>query len=402
MERMRLNRLFFFGAIFLLSGCLKDLDNSAKLTINLTIPSKVTVDIDITDIEIKLQNKNNSFLYTQHPDKNGKVEFNVQPGKYDILASAYYEDSRVAVNGAVTEFLLSEEGIVSQSGEIVPPFVEILLNVAEPSPLVIREMYYHGSSTFEGKSYTKDTYIEIYNNSGPTGKVQYLDSLCLASIAPANSTASNSAWLGKDTIAIFQMFWMFPGDGQSHPLKPGESAVVAVKAAVDHSTRATSTLELQKAHFGCYNDALSGHEIAAGVDRMELFMAGQGTAWALSIHSPAVVLFKPEMGVKKYRDDSATWERFEPGTTSGTKYWHISKEWILDGVECADKPEGALKRLPTDVDASYVIMRSSHYSGKCVTRKLHGVFNGIEVFKDTNNSAEDFTPDSPLSPRLRK
>jgi hypothetical protein len=131
-------------------------------------------------------------------------------------------------------------------------------------------------------------------------------------------------------------------------------------------------------------------------------MAGQGYGWGVSVHSPAFVLFKPKMGVKKYRDDSATWERYAPGTSSGTKYWHIAKDWIYDGVECVDKPEGATKRLPSSVDAAYTYMTSSRYSGKCVTRVLLDTYDGIEVFKDTNNSFEDFIADCPLKPRLKK
>lgn len=396
----RIAYLLFFS-LLIISSCLKETDNSANLQINISLPSNTDIDIDFTKITVKLQNNSNPFTYTKNPDKDGFVEFNVQPGKYDILASCYYESSRIAVNASQSEFILTNEGIVTDEGSIVPGKLDIVLNVAIPSPLVIRELYYHGSSTLEGAAYTKDQYIEIYNNSGPDGSVQYLDSLCLAVIYPANSTTSNNAWKGLDTIPIFQMFWMFPGNGTTYPLAPGESSVIATRAAVDHSNRATSGLHLELSHFGCYDDILSGHEIAAGVPKMICYMTGQGNAWALSISSPAIVVFKPEMGVSKYMKDDS-WQRFEPGKTSGTRYWHIAKEWILDGVECADTPEGAMKRLPSSIDASYVWMRSAHYSGKCITRVLQGVYDGIEVFQDTNNSSEDFIPDSPLLPRLKK
>ena len=197
------------------------------------------------------------------------------------------------------------------------------------------------------------------------------------------------------------MIWMFPGDGHTYALAPGESAVVAAIAAVDHSGRCTSGLNLSKAHFGCYDEALPKHEIAAGVTPMVMYMTGQGTAWALSIHSPAVVLFKPSMGMARYMEDAATWERYAPGESSGTRYRHIAKDWILDGVDCADSPSASVKRLPSSVDASYVWMRSSHYSGKCISRALEFTEDGIDFYRDTNNSAEDFIPDQSPSPRLR-
>lgn len=398
---MKRNILFIIISVFVVSSCLKDIDNSAVLEVNLIQPADLSTSIDLTQIEVRLQNKNNPFSYSAKPDANGHVSFRVQPGKYDLLASAYFKSSRIAVNASQSEFLLSESGIVSDNGSIVQAKVDMLLDVAIPNPLIIRELYYHGSNTLEGAAYTKDQYVELYNNAGPGGETIYLDSLCLAVIAPVNSTTANNAWKGKDTIAIFQMFWAFPGEGTTYPLAPGESCVIATRAAVDHSTRSTSGLHLERSDFGCYDDNLSGHEIAAGIPRMICYMAGQGTAWAVSIASPAFVVFKPEMGIKKYRDNATLWERYEPGKSSGTKFWHISKKWIQDAVECADSPEGAMKRIPTSVDAAYVWMRSSHYSGKCVTRKLDGVYDGIEVFQDTNNSDADFIPDSPLSPRFK-
>ena len=137
---------------------------------------------------------------------------------------------------------------------------------------------------------------------------------------------------------------------------------------------------------------------------MKCVIFGQGTAWAFSIHSPALVLFRPEMGVGQYLSQASEWERYEPGKTSGTKYWHIAKEWIIDGVECYDTPTGALKRLPASVDASYACMTSAHYSGKCITRKLdeEASKGGVEVFVDTNNSIADFITDAEPAPRLKQ
>ncbi|MCF0172888.1 MAG: DUF4876 domain-containing protein, partial [Bacteroidales bacterium] len=331
----------------------------------------------------------------------GVAQFDVQPGSYDILASAYYRATRTAVSGSVAEFLLTDKGIASSSGDYLPPSLALDLNVAVPNALVIREIYYHGSNTLDGASYDKDRYVELYNNSGFGGRTVYLDSLCLSTIFPYNSTTGNNAWAGRDTIALAQMFWVFPGNGSTYPLHPGESCVVALSSAVDHSARATSGLQLNRAHFGAYAEHLTKHEIAAGVPSLVCYMAGQGTAWAFSIHSPAVVIFKPEMGVDAYRRDAATWERYEPGKNSGTKYWHIAKEWIIDGVECVDSPQQSIKRLPSSVDASYVYMRLPHYSGKCVTRKVEDEVQGVKVYQDTNNSEADFAYDQPLNPQLR-
>ena len=374
-----------------MTGCLKETDNDITLNIAFKMPEEYAdMDLDMTKIEVKLQNKDIPFTFTTNPDKEGIATFNVQPGKYDVVASAYFKENRTAVNASVPEFIVSESRTI-----------ETDLILAIPNPLIIREIYYQGSQTFEGSSYSRDQYFELYNNAGPGGKTVYLDSICAAVIYPANSTTANNAWLGRDTIPIFQMFWMFPGNGNTYPLDPGESCVVAITSAVDHSERATSGLQLNKAHFGCWAEHLTRHEIAAGVTPMICYMAGKGTGWGFSVNSPAFVIFKPDRSIDEYMDQGYIWERFEPGTTSGTKYWHIPKTWILDGVECFARPDGGMKRLPGDIDASYVCMESPTNSGKCITRKVEFTTDGIEVFFDTNNSDNDFIPDMEPSPRLK-
>lgn len=398
----RIARICFFFLLLAAPACYREMPSVASLDVQLELRPDEPVAIDLTQLEVRLQNKNAAFGYVKHPDASGRVHFDVQPGKYDVMAAGWFSSTRIAVNGASEEFLLTGTDLIDATGQARAPLLEIPLNVVVPNPVMIREAYFHGSSTLEGANYTKDTYIEIYNNAGPGGQTVWLDSLCLAAVYPYNSTTGNNAWAGRDTIPIAQMFWMFPGDGHTYALAPGESAVVACIAAVDHSGRATSGLALNRAHFGCWSETLSRHEIAAGVVPMVLYMTGQGNAWALSIHSPAIVVFKPSMGVAAWQAQASVWESYEPGKSSGTRYWHIAKDWILDGVECVDSPAGAIKRLPGTVDASYVWMRSGHYSGKCVTRRLDFQDQGIEVFMDTNNSDADFIPDSTPQPRLKR
>jgi len=375
--------------------------SSASLQVNLSVPQGTTSLIDITDVEVRLQNKSASFTYIAYPDASGSVRFDVQPGKYDLLASVYYKTSRVSANASLNEFLLTSEGIVQEDGSIRPALLNLEMNVVPPGdPLIIKEIYYHGSSTPDGANYTKDRYLSLYNNAGEGGEDIYLDSLCIATIFPYNSTTGDNPWYGRDTIPIAQMFWMIPGTGKEHCLHPGEGVTIAMIAAVDHSSRAVSGLQLNRVRFGCYAESLPGHEIAAGVIPLVCYMCGQGNTWAFSIHSPATVIFRPEMGVDAYWNDSARWERYQPGQTTGTKYYHIPKEWIIDGVEAADKPEGAVKRLPATIDVSCVYMNSAHYSGKCITRVLDEESStlSVSVYKDTNNSGEDFEHDAPLNP----
>ena len=377
---------------------------AVELTVKVSIPEEHKGLVGIEEITVSLQSSSLPVSFKAHPSEDSTVVFRAAPEKYSVLASYSNSSTRVYINGRCNEFILTPEGLIDSEGALSSREIKMNLSVAVPSPIVIRELYYHGSMTADGeKSYTKDRYVEIYNNNGAGGDVYYLDSLCLAGIFPYNSTAGNTAWRDADTLAIGSFYWIVPGKGKDYPLQPGESAVIALIAATDHRGLSTSGLELQRAHFGCYDESLSGHEIDASVPRLQLGDGGQGTAWAVSIHSPAFVLFRPSMGLAAYRASAADWERYEPGKTSGTKYWHIASSWIVDGVECFDSPTGALKRLPSSVDVSYACMKSAHYSGKCITRRLDEVASagGVDVYIDTNNSLEDFLTDQIPSPRLR-
>jgi len=405
MKRLLPHILLQTAALLCAVSCLKSSlsDETAETgaaPLSLQLRLKAGESIDLTAVRLTVQNKEMPFSYTVHPDADGRAALELQPGKYGITAAAYFPDTHISASGGVADFLLAREGIVDEAGNFIPANLEIPLSISTPGELVFREIYFHGSTTLEGAAYTKDRYLEIYNNTGAKGKTLYLDSLCIAALYPANSTTGSNAWAGRDTIPVFQMIWVFPGDGQTYPLAPGESAVVATHAAVDHRGRCTSGLQLGRAHFGCYDATLPGHEIAAGVTPMIMYMTGQGTAWALSIHSPSIVLFKPEGGLRRYMDNAAFWERYAPGESSGTRYRHIAAAWILDGVDCSDSPSQSIKRLPVSVDASSAIMTSAHYSGKCITRRCESVEDGIAFYRDTNNSAEDFLTDQPPSPRL--
>ena len=232
----------------------------------------------------------------------------------------------------------------------------------------------------------------------------YLDSLCFGAMAPANGIATNNPWAGMDTIALFSMVWMFPGTGQDYPLGPGESAVIGMNAA-DHTTRSNLGLNLAKAHFGVYHPDLTmaaGNEIAPGVTALIRIIPAQGNAYSFSVSSPAPVIFRPVMGVARYLSEQGRWERYQPGSSSGMKYWHIAKEWILDGVDCTNANTIGNKRFPLSVDAGFAYVSTGANSGLAVRRKVEQVLPDSRiVYQDTNNSSEDFEMNVVPNPRLK-
>lgn len=87
-----------------------------------------------------------------------------------------------------------------------------------------------------------------------------------------------------------------------------------------------------------------------------------------------------------------------PGSTSTTQYLMVHKDWVIDGVEC-NRPEEdkRLKRLPTSVDAGMTWSYAT-YNSKSVRRKAAQILDGKVIYKDTNNSTNDFLNDLDPTP----
>jgi len=389
--------LFLLTGILLLGGCLnkEQTNNTASFVVKAVLPESFGGLVDMTKISVKIQSSEIPVAYQQFLNAEGIANFTIEPGRCRAVVSSRTPDG--IFNGLSNEFLPTSYGIIGVDRSDVSDTLFIKLEVAAPGGIVFREVYYVGSRTPAGAGTTKDQFVELYNNTDMTF---YLDSICFGAINPANGTGSVNAWQGRDTIALFQMLWMFPGTGQDYPLGPGESAVVAWNA-INHAGLCTSNFNFSKAHFAIYDPLLTGHEKHPDVPAMERIVTGQGTAYSMSVNSPAVVIFRPEMGVKRYLADKTTWELFQPGNTTGTKYWHIAKEWIIDGVECSNGPTINIKRFPVSVDAGFAYTVGAN-SFQGVRRKVEQVLpTGRIIYQDTNNSSEDFEMNVTPSPRLK-
>lgn len=357
-------------------------------TLSITVkPPPDQAGIDLTAVKVRAQAVDEPIFYETFPDVSGHAVLNVSPGRYTLLLSALYPEG-FSVSASQSEFLaLSAETTV----------FSFTLDLALSGGIIFRQIYYAGSKTLDGANYSKDQFLELYNN---TDQVYYLDSLCVGTLAPANSTVSNNPWMGLDTLGLFQMTWMIPGKGTDYPLAPGESVVLAFNA-VDHTARATSGLDLSRAHFGFYDEELPNHEKHPDVPALKRIFAGQGTAYTMSVHSPAPVIFRPVMGVARWLTDVERWQNYQPGSTSGLKYMHIHRSWILDGVECVQNPANALKRQPASVDAGFTWLRQGQNKGNAVVRKVKEILpSGRIIYSDTNNSTGDFLYDVPAAPIL--
>lgn len=377
-------------------------EGSRKMNINLIYPQGFEHE-QKAGAEITIINPTNGAVYNILSDNNGKASLDLQYGFYRISVT----DKGTPVSGAIPIFNRSIDQvrlIDTLKGDLN---VNVELALSYAGQLIIKEVYYRGSKGLDNVNFQYDKYIALYNNSND---IAYLDSVCLGVVEPYNAPNNASPWsyiregqrVIRDTIPIIEAVWQFPGNGKSHPLQPGETAVVALAAAVNHTILRPMSVNLNvPGYWVCYNQRYTNslfhpspgpNLVGRWLDL--LWKEGGANAYPFSVSSPAPVIFRiPEVGAQAYVNNPANRSR-KPGTTAATEYVLIPSAWVLDGVECFDASTKN-KRLPASIDATYALMETTEaYQGKTIHRKIDPVATaaagGRIVYMDTNNSANDF------------
>jgi len=118
---------------------------------------------------------------------------------------------------------------------------------------------------------------------------------------------------------------------------------------------------------------------------------GKGTAYAFSVSSPTLVIFKAE-GMTIHEHIANVGITPVPGSNVDNVV-KIPFEWVMDAVEVFDaRSANNQKRLPPVMDAGYSL-QTDVYLGRSHMRKVNEAMTmvkGYEVLTDTNNSLNDF------------
>ena len=275
--------------------------------------------------------------------------------------------------------------------------VNISLNKIVRSPLVFKSIFTTGGKQY----YMKDSYFEIVNNSD---EVQYLDGLILS--APFGQQTGKNAWQAngyEDLYASGQgQVLAFPGSGHDYPLKPGQSIVVA-NDATNHKPLAKSENcpDLSKADWEVYLSYANG-EVDYPAKNLNVIFKNNPymKAFGLGVMGRAYLLARLPKGMtpEAYAADKKN-VMTEPGNPGAKmEYLMIPSKYVLDAVDIwnEESTEHYGTFLPKD-DAQGVLA-SKAWEGKCVRRKVTKIVNGRPYYQDTNNSANDFLNNQPLTP----
>lgn len=391
----------FISAISLLlfSSCDDGDEEAVRYTVDVTVqyPEGYTNGA-ASDIEVKATNTQTGTNVSAKTNTGGVAQFTLVSGIYSF--SVAHETEEFAFNG-----LLENTTVAADQSLTIPLHASSL-----SGGLVFKEIYYSGSP-IEGSTgttgYLQDAFTEIYNNSD---EVVYLDNIGFGALDPVVSN-SPSVWVDEngnlpDRLPLFGYTFYFKGSGTDHPLEPRTSIVIAVDG-IDHKTdpagNSLSPVNLANADWELYvGDINNGKDTdAPGVPNMEPLHATVTTAFdaTYSVFGAAMVIFRfPEnTDPVAFAADEANLST-KPGTTK-PQHLRIPKEYIIDIVECVNHDTNKRnKRVPSDLDAGYTFISSGTYSSKSVRRKVKQVIGGKVIYKDTNNSTEDFLQDQTPTP----
>lgn len=342
-------------------------------------------------IKIATEDVNTGSRYIFSTDASGKAVARLPNGIYRF--SATDRKGASIFNGARDHVLVSDSDL-----EVTLDFIR-----SETGKLLIKEVYAGGCSMapLEG-SYQSDKYLILHNNIDRT---LFLDSLCLGTLAPYNSTGTNP-WADETErfarVRIVQALWQFGGDGDDFPLRSGEDAVVCLNGAIDHTVQYPLSVNLNREdYFVCYNTTYFPnpryHPVPGTRIRPERILnvvikTGQANAYTVSLSSPVLVIFKAKGTTIQDFVQSPDNVVQIPGSTID-RVVSIPPDWILDGVEIFDgRSTSNTKRLSPRIDAGHATL-SDIYQGRTLHRKTDQEASEtyhFEILQDTNNSTNDF------------
>ena len=227
------------------------------------------------------------------------------------------------------------------------------------SSVVINEIYYCGPAN--SGLYYSDQFVELYNASD---SVQYLDSLVIC------RAAQTPEYVGR--YAEVYYVYQFPGDGNDHPIYPGEFVVVA-QDAIDHvgTGGAAGSVDLSHADWECYNQL--GNDLDnPDVPNLVNINPNRKLDLMIALTHNGVVLAKIDDHSKIMFNDRG--------------YVLLSFSDVLDAVEYSGNPDSN-KEMDPRLDSGLAGRGIQQYSGKATERE--NPENG-EPGYDTNNSTFDF------------
>ena len=306
----------------------------------------------------------------------------VVPGVYTVTVSATQNEGGFTYTIAGSQ---SNVSLLADGDEVT-----VKVDAVKESALVFKEIYYTGVKDF----YFRDQFYEIYNNSTD---VVYADGLCIAETIYASYDKSIIyEWPieNADQYVFVKVVWQIQGDGQTYPIKPGESFVIsqwATNHKAESLSKGVSPVDLSGAEFEAVekeSTAPNGLVLTdnPAINMKKVIQAGYAMPqWLTSVSGSQYIIFKPSKPLKN--------EDFI--TATNADYNGVGREVlisdIIDAVQTVSDETGmSVLGLPNVLDAG-AVWCSGSYVGESIARKIKETRpDGTNVYQDSNNTTNDF------------
>lgn len=377
--------LMMLGSAVMFTSCGDDDDKvkTYQLNVNLSLNDGLTLD-NISNLKMVVTNSLEQEQTIELADI--ATTMTVVGGQYNFVVSGKVKDEAAAyATGTGSASVYADSNVTIQVSKSLQ------------GTLVWKTIYTTGAKA----GYLKDSYFEIANNSD---EVQYLDQVMMF-YATSGQTAESS-WQAAGFLDRYPMaqgsLVCFPGNGTDYPLQPGESVLIANDAA-NHKELSGSDAcpDLSNADWEIYLSKATRNEVDYQTkDMVDVYYSSFTIAsFAQGLFNGGYVIAKcPEgMTPQQFVEDTNNFST-TPGTTSTNLILLMPSKYIIDAVMMWDCRKTSFygNFLPKD-DASGILSSPSN-SGKCIRRKVSKIENGRVYYQDTNNSANDFLNNQPLTP----
>ena len=324
---------------------------------------------------------------------------NLEEGTYNVNISGHLDFVLNNVAGQKDFDITSENVKINRSSAAVKMVVSTF---TAQGGFVISEVFFTGTMSDEGKSYSGDQYIKITNNSDVT---LYADSIAVLESAFLTTQKQDYTPDIMATDFSVQACYMIPGTGKSVPVEPGASLTLAVNA-INHKAEQPNSFDLSSADFEFYDESSNANFTdpdgnAPNLDKWYCY-----TATVYQFHSRGF----NAMAIAKMKSTKEEWLEnnvydaeylFVFGDFSRTMtkkgIYKVPNSWILDGVNLSVESVREWNVLDASIDAGWTycgkVDRDETRFNKSVIRKQDS--NGKYI--DTNNSTDDFIPEAPAS-----
>jgi hypothetical protein len=324
---------------------------------------------------------------------------NLEEGTYNVVVKGHLDFTLNGIAGQKDFEVKSENVSISEKSASLKLAVSTF---TAQGGFVISEIFFTGTSTAEGGSYSGDQYIRITNNSDVT---LYADSIAVLESAFMTTQKEDYTPDLMSTDFSVQACYMIPGNGKSVPVEPGASLTLAVNA-INHKAEQPNSIDMSGADFEFYDESSNANFTdpdgkAPNLDKWYCYTATIYQFHSRGFNSMAIAKMKTtkEDWLQNYVYDAKYLFVFGDFSKEMTKkgIYKVPNAWILDGVNLSVESVREWNVLDASIDAGWTycgkVDRDETRFNKSVIRKQDT--NGKYI--DTNNSTNDFTAEAPAS-----